>query len=114
MGNVAQDKSFEYAIEVVTLVKKLKSQREYELANQLLRSATSIGANISESEYAQSKADFILKLSIALKEASESRYWLRLLSATGDIDTHDGERLIKKADEIIRILVASVKTSKDT
>ena len=113
MGNAAYDKSFEFAIEIVKLAKKLKLQKEYDMSGQLLRSATSIGANISESEYAQSKADFISKLTIALKEASESRYWLKLLSATGDIDAHDGERLIKQVDEIIRILAASVKTSKN-
>ena len=113
MGNIAYDKSFEYALEIMKLTKELKSKQEYEVAKQLLRSGTSIGANISESEYAQGKADFVSKLSIALKEANESRYWLKLLSATKEIDEEKAKALIVKAEEIIRILTASIKTSKN-
>ena len=112
MANVAYDKSFEYAVEIVALAKELTEKRQYGLANQLLRSGTSVGANISESEYAQSRTDFISKMSISLKEASESRYWLRLLKETGDIAEADAQRLISQADEIIRILTASIKTAK--
>ena len=112
MGNVAYDKSFEYAVEIVKLAKELRRQGEYEIISQLVRSATSIGANLSEAQYAQSSADFTAKLSIALKEASESRYWLKLMRATGDIGTDESAELISKADELIRILTASVKTTK--
>ena len=80
--NVIKEKSFEFAKEIVYLYKVLAEKREYVLSKQLLRSGTSIGANIREAEHAQSKADFIHKLSISLKEANETEYWLDLLFET--------------------------------
>ena len=80
--NVIKEKSFEFAKEIVYLYKVLAEKREYVLSKQLLRSETSIGANIREAEHAQSKADFIHKLSISLKEANETEYWLDLLFET--------------------------------
>jgi four helix bundle protein len=77
--NIIKEKSFVFSIEIVTLYKVLAERKEFVLSKQLLRSGTSIGANIRESEHAQSKADFIHKLSIALKEANETEYWLDLL-----------------------------------
>jgi four helix bundle protein len=83
MDNIIEDKSFRFAIRVVNLYKYLcRTQKEFILSKQLLRAGTSIGANVAESQQAQSRADFISKLSIALKETSETKYWLRLLKAT--------------------------------
>ena len=106
MKNVAYEKSFLFAVEIVQTAKELAGKRQYELASQLIRSGTSIGANLAEAGYAQSRADLLTKLSIALKEAAESRYWLKLLTETGDIPA------VVQADEIIRILTAGVKTAK--
>ncbi|NBU82544.1 MAG: four helix bundle protein, partial [Flavobacteriaceae bacterium] len=80
--NVIKEKSFAFAIEIVSLYKILAERKEFVLSKQLLRSGTSIGANVRESEHAQSKADFIHKLSIALKEANETEYWIDLLFET--------------------------------
>ena len=113
MGNVIYDKSFKYAVEIVKLSKEIRKVGEYELAKQLLRCSTAIGANISESEYAQSKADFITKLTIALKETAESHYWIKLLTETGYIEEKISKDLTYKVEEIIKILVASIKTAKE-
>mgnify|MGYP003552390142 FL=1 len=80
--NVIKEKSFEFAKEIVYLYKNLADKKEFVLSRQLLKSGTSIGANIREAEHAQSKADFINKLSISLKEANETEYWLDLLYET--------------------------------
>ena len=112
MGNVVYEKSFAYAVEILALSEGLTSKRQYALASQVIRSGTSIGANVAESEYAQSGQDFVAKMTIALKEASESRYWLKLLKASGNIADETSERLLRDVDEIIRILAASVKTAK--
>ena len=80
MENIIENKSFHFAIRIVNLYKYLcRTQKEFILSKQLLRAGTSIGANVAESQQAQSRADFISKLSIALKETSETKYWLRLL-----------------------------------
>ena len=77
--NIVKEKSYHFALSIIKLCHKLKNNREFELANQLLRSGTSIGANIEEAIAGQSRKDFISKMSIALKEARETNYWLRLL-----------------------------------
>ena len=83
MDNIIEDKSFRFAIRIVNLYQDLcRMKKEFVLSKQLLRAGTSIGANVAESQQAQSRADFIAKLSIALKETSETKYWLRLLKAT--------------------------------
>ena len=83
MSNSIQEKSFRFAVRIVKLCRYLQTEKkEYVLSKQLLRSGTSIGANVSESQQAQSRPDFVSKLSIALKETSETEYWLRLLYAT--------------------------------
>ena len=108
--NVIQIKSFEFAVDVVKLTKQLKKAgAEYALLNQLLRSGTSIGANVSEAQDAQSKSDFISKMSIALKEARETRYWLNLLKEAEGISNNE---LLGEIDEIISILIKIVKNSK--
>lgn len=106
-------RSFEFAIRIVNLCKFLEKQNRISktLANQLLRSGTSVGANIEEAQAGQSKADFIAKMSIARKEARETHYWLRLLKETEIETNHDLAEIINEADEVVRILTAIVKTS---
>ena len=113
MKNVIVEKSFEFAVAIVELTRKLReTSRDYELAKQLVRSGTSIGANVSEAQQAQSKRDFISKMSIALKEANETRYWLKLLLRVEDIHKNHYEVMIKDAEEIINLLVSIIKTAK--
>ena len=108
--NIIEVKSFEFAVDVVKLTRKLRSEGiEFALLNQLLRSGTSIGANVSEAQNAQSKPDFISKMSIALKEARETRYWLKLLKEACNIQSIE---LLSQIDEIINILTKIVKNSK--
>ncbi len=109
--NVIQRKTFEFAIRVVNAYKYLtKEKQEYILSKQLLRSGTSIGANVEEGIGAQSKADFVSKLSISYKEARETCYWLRLLSATGYLNNEMAGSLMYDANEICKIL-ARIKIS---
>ena len=111
--SVLRVKSFDFAIRIVNLYKYLKNEHgEYILSQQLIRSGTSIGAIIREAEHAESSRDFVHKLSIGLKEANESKYWLDLLFATDYINLKMYESLNKDCEEILKILVASVKTSK--
>ena len=111
--NVLKDKSYAFAIMIVRTSEELVGKKkEYILSKQLLRSGTAIGALIREAEFAQSKADFINKLSIALKEANETLYWLSLLNDTDYISTESFTSLSKACKELISILVASIKTSK--
>lgn len=108
--NIIVTKTFNFSKEVIKLYINLKKDRIFELASQLFRSATSIGANVEEAQAAQSKKDFISKMSIAAKEARETRYWLRLLNET-EISTNDVKQLLKENEEIINILTKIVKTS---
>ena len=110
--NVIKEKSFEFAKEIVYLYKVLADKREFVLSKQLLRSGTSIGANVRESEHAQSKADFIHKLSISLKEANETEYWLDLLFETRYISESEFKFIKPKIIEILKILVSIINTSK--
>jgi four helix bundle protein len=114
MANVIQDKSRAFAIEIINCYKYLiEEQHEYILSKQLLRSGTSIGANTRESKNAQSKNDFLNKLSIALKEADETDYWLDLLHATNYIDDMKFETLANDCNEIIAILTSIIKTMRN-
>ena len=111
--NILRDKSFAFALRIIELRRLLVNQyREYELSKQILRSGTSIGANIEESVHAQSTPDFIHKLSIAQKEANETNYWLRLLRESRSLDAAFANELLADCDEIQRILTASIKTLK--
>jgi four helix bundle protein len=111
--NILKEKSLKFAIRIVNLNKYLCNEhKEYILSKQCLRSGTSIGANIREADFGQSKLDFIHKLSIALKEANETEYWLILLNETNFIDKTMFTSLQSECDEIIRLLVSSIKTSK--
>ena len=105
--NVIQVKSFAFAIKAVNTFKALQSEKEYILSKQFLRSSTSIGANVEEAIGAQSKADFISKLSIAYKEARETLYWLRLLVATEYLTKEITESLIADVEELCRIIAAN-------
>ena len=110
--NLIKDKSFAFALDIVNLYKTLIDQREYILSKQLLRAGTSIGANVREAEYAQSRADFINKLSISLKEANETEYWLELLKASEIAATIEIESLQAKVREILRLLIKIINTAK--
>ena len=109
-NNIIQRKSFDFALEIINLYRQLIIQKEFVLSKQLLRSGTSIGANIEEALAWQSKKDFISKMSLASKEARETKYWLKLLQES-QIVKHNFTGYIKNIDEIINILTAIVKTS---
>ena len=113
MENVIEDKSFRFAIRIVNLYKYLcQSEKEYVLSKQVLRSGTSIGANIAEAQQAQSRADFIAKLSIALKETSETKYWLRLLKATDYLSGDESRSIYADCIELEKLLVTILKSTK--
>ena len=103
-------KSKTFALEIIKVCNQIKStKRESVLTNQLIRSGTSIGANIREAFYAHGKADFIAKLQIALKECSESEYWLELLIESG---YYDDKSILNKCTELKKILISSINTAK--
>ena len=111
MENVVEEKSFAFAVRIVKLCRIIADRnKEYVLSKQLLRSGTSIGANISEAEKGQSKADFYAKMNIALKEANETHYWLRLLHETEYLTDKEFDSMEKDIKEIISILVSICKT----
>ena len=109
--NIIENKSFEFAVRIVNLYKHLNyEKKEYVMSRQLLKSGTSIGANVAEGERAQSTPDFNAKMSIALKEANETYYWLRLLFRTEFLTQSEFNSIEKDINEIISILTAIIKT----
>jgi four helix bundle protein len=108
--NVVKDKSFGFALKIIELSASLKKGNNYEIASQILRSGTSIGANVEEAQAAQSKRDFVSKLSISSKEARETKYWLRLIKES-KITNKEVDDLMKDCDELISLLTKIVKTS---
>jgi len=108
--NLIQDKSFQFALHVLELYKQMRFQKEYIISAQLIRSGTSIGANVEEATAAQTKKDFIAKMSVASKEARETRYWLKLLSQS-QFFVYDYTKLMEECNELIRIITAIVKTA---
>ena len=104
--------SMDFAVSVINLVKFLKENKEHIISNQIGRSGTSIGANIREAQYAHGKADFIAKLQIALKEASETGYWLELLYKTNYINENQYKELDTVCTGLRAMLVASINTAK--
>ena len=112
MENVLLARSMDFAIEIVELTRRLREEKEFIISSQLGRSGTSIGANIREANYAQSRSDFISKLQIALKEASETGYWLELLYRTNSIPKQEYDRLEVICTELIKLLTASINTAK--
>ena len=111
--NVLKIKSYDFAIRIVKLSQYLQHERkEFVLSKQILRSGTSVGALIREAEFAQSKIDFVHKLSISLKEANETEYWINILKDTGYIDYKLYESLVTDCNELLKILITSIKTAK--
>jgi len=108
--NLIQNKSFDFALAVIDLYRELKNQKEFIISKQLFRSATSIGANVEEALAGQSRKDFIHKMTIASKEARETRYWLRLLNESKLVEVNIDEQL-EEINKIIAILIKIVKTS---
>lgn len=114
MDNTIKSKSYRFAVRIVKLCKYLQAKhKEHVLSKQLLRCGTSIGANVAESQQAQSKADFVSKLNIALKEAAETEYWLHLLYETEYLTEAQFRSVISDCDEIKSLLVTIVKSSKE-
>lgn len=105
-------KSMDFAVKIVNLNKELQKVKEYSISNQIIRSGTSIGANIREAKFAQSDSDFIHKMSIALKEANETLYWIELLKRTDYITDQEHQVLHKNCDELVRMLHSTVLTCK--
>lgn len=111
--NILIDKSIDFGARIVKLHRYLiKTKREAVLSKQILRSGTSIGANINEAQYGNSKADFIAKLHIALKETAETEYWLHILEKSDYLDGNMASSLLNDCLEIKRILIASINTAK--
>ena len=111
--NVLREKTFSFSVQVIRLYRVLAKNRGDEvLTRQLLRSATSIGANVREAVYGVSRADFVAKLQIALKETAETEYWLELLQETGALEKSTALQLLQQCLEIKRILIATLKTTK--
>jgi len=108
--NIVQEKSFDFSLTIISLYKKMLKENEYVLSKQILRSGTSIGANIVEASAGISKKDFTAKMSISSKEARETRYWLQLIDKSDLIDISVKEEL-KLVEDLINILTAIVKTS---
>jgi len=113
MENILKIKSYEFAIRIVKLSQFLnKEKKERVLSKQILRSGTAVGALIREAEFDQSKADFIAKMSIALKEANETSYWLSLLKDTGYLTLEQFNSIENEITELIKLLISTVKTAK--
>ncbi len=113
MNNILETKSYAFALRIVKLQKYLHNQhKEFTLSNQVLRSGTAIGALVREAQYAESKPDFIHKLSIALKEAHETEYWLSLLKDSEYITENDFKSINPEIKELLKLLISSINTSK--
>jgi four helix bundle protein len=113
-ANPIRDQSYAFALKIVALYRELSADREFVLANQLLRSGTSIGANVEEALAGQSRRDFASKMAIASKEARECHYWLRLLGESGLVAGERISLLIADCDGLVRMLTSIVKTSRPT
>jgi four helix bundle protein len=112
-GNVLKEKSFTFAVRIVKLTRFLQEERrEFVLSKQLLRSGTAVGALVREAEQAESKADFIHKLAIALKEANETDYWLELLYQSGILDQRGFDSIKPDAIELLKLLTSIIKTTR--
>jgi len=113
-NSIIREKSYEFALRIIKAYKFLsQEQREFVLSKQVLRSGTSIGALVKEAEHAQSRADFINKMNVALKEANETEYWLMLLKDSEYIDEKSFSSIHQDCSELIRILASIVKTTKN-
>lgn len=111
--SIVAEKAYSFALEIIQVYKVLKSQNEFDLSRQILRSGTSIGANVNESISAESKKDFIHKLSISLKEARETLYWLNLLHDSDYLKQEIFQKLNKDCSELIKIINSIILTTKE-
>ena len=111
--SIVTEKSYAFALLVIALYKKLIAQNEYVISRQLLKSGTSIGANVEEAIAGQSRADFLSKMSIASKEARETNYWLRLLRDSSLVGLSPIEDVLAESEELVKILSAIVKTTRE-
>ncbi len=111
--SIVKQKSYDFALQIVKLCIQLRDSRHYEISGQLLRSGTSIGANVEEALGGQSRKDFFAKMSIASKEARETNYWLRLIKDAGLFDKQQIQKLISDSEELVKILTSIVKTGYD-
>jgi len=111
--SIVKRRSYNFALKIVRLCEHLKENQHFEIAQQLLRSGTSIGANVEEALAGQSRKDFFAKMSIASKETRESNYWLRLLKDSEICDTNEVQDLIDKSEVLIKILTSIVKTGQE-
>jgi four helix bundle protein len=109
-NSIIKEKSYSFALQIIKLCAKLKEDKHFVIAAQLLRAGTSVGANVEEALAGQSRKDFFAKMSIASKEARETNYWLRLLVDSKTIDGKQSQQLIAESEELIKILTSIVKT----
>jgi len=112
--NIIKDRTYKFVIDIVYLYQQMREQNEFILSKQVVRSGTSIGANIEESIAAQSRKDFISKMAISSKEARETNYWLRLIRDTHLLKDINLTNLINESEEIIKIITFIIKTSQKT
>jgi four helix bundle protein len=111
--NLIQQKTYDFALKIINTSKQMQLNKEFVLSRQLLKSGTSIGANVEEAIGGQSRKDFLSKISIAYKEARETKFWLRLLRDSNSMDTAHSEELIYQVDEILRIIGSIQRTTKN-
>ncbi len=113
--DLIKEKSFDFALQIIDTYKGLvKDKKEFVMSKQLLRSGTAVGALVREAEHAQSKADFIHKMSIALKEANETEYWLDLLHKSNYLNTTEFNKIHAESVSVLKILISIVKSSKNS
>ena len=110
--NLIQQKTYDFALKIINTSRQMQMNKEFVLSRQLLKSGTSIGANVEEAIGGQSRKDFLSKISIAYKEARETKFWLRLLRDSNSMDTRHSEELIYQVDEILRIIGSIQRTTK--
>ena len=111
--SIVKQKSYDFALQIMKLCTELKEQKQFEIAAQLLRAGTSIGANVEEALAGHSRKDFAAKMCIASKEAREANYWLRLLTDAGVLDGQGGTTLLGNSEELIKMLTSIVKTTSE-
>jgi len=111
--SIVKQKSYEFALQIIKFCAQLKTQKHFEIASQLLRSGTGIGANVEEALAGRSRKDFFARMSIASKEARETNYWLRLIKDTEISNEQQGQKLIEESEELVKILTSIVKTGYD-
>jgi four helix bundle protein len=108
--NIIRKRSYQFALRIIKLCLWLRDNKHYEISNQLLRSGTSIGANVEEALAGHSRKDFLYKMTIASKEARETHYWLRLLRDSDILNTEQSQDIISESEEIVKILTSLIKT----